>query len=160
MTYATRGFLEIPIRVVILDTDIWLTPGSKPNVSSISQLQWEFLEILKSLNMLEDVILLDIDGISPIRDTYSFDLDIASPGQKRVVLHFKDITHFIQYDVNSLDTIVDIIEADDVARMDDTSKTEPTIDIKMEDSEVINNEIKTEDTKAEELNGVTSLPTW
>ncbi|KAG1792515.1 uncharacterized protein HD556DRAFT_1309327 [Suillus plorans] len=121
------------------------------------------VNVSSAVNMLEDVILLDIDGISPIWDTYSFDLDIASPGQKRVVLRFKDITRFIRYDVNSLDTIVDIIKADDVARMDDTVKTEPvitTIDIKTEDSEVINNEIKTEDTKAEELDGVTLLPTW
>lgn len=47
--------------------------------------------------------------------------------------------------------------------MDDTVKTEPvitTIDIKTEDSEVINNKIKTEDTKAEKLDGVMSLPTW
>ncbi|KAG1809525.1 hypothetical protein EV424DRAFT_1542948 [Suillus variegatus] len=46
--------------------------------------------------------------------------------------------------------------------MDDTVKTEPvitTIDIKTEDSEVINNKIKTEDTKAEKLDGVMSLPT-
>ncbi|KIK41647.1 hypothetical protein CY34DRAFT_85072, partial [Suillus luteus UH-Slu-Lm8-n1] len=35
-----------------------------------------------TINMLEDVVLLDIDGISPIWDTYSFCLDIASPGPK------------------------------------------------------------------------------
>jgi hypothetical protein len=37
--------------------------------------------------MLEDVVLLDIDGVSPVWDTYSFYLDIASPGPK-VSCHF------------------------------------------------------------------------
>lgn len=37
--------------------------------------------------MLEDVVLLDIDGVSPVWDTYSFYIDIASPGTK-VSCHF------------------------------------------------------------------------
>jgi hypothetical protein len=37
--------------------------------------------------MLEDVVLLDIDSVSPVWDTYSFYIDIASPGTK-VSCHF------------------------------------------------------------------------
>lgn len=52
------------------------------------------INVSSVVNMLEDVILLDIDGISPIWDTYSFDLDIASPGQK-VGFHLVDTDMFL-----------------------------------------------------------------
>ncbi|KAG1776144.1 hypothetical protein EV702DRAFT_1046314 [Suillus placidus] len=122
-----------------------------------------------TINMLEDVVLLDIDGVSPIWDTYSFYLDIASPGLKRVVLRFKDITRFILNDVDSFDTIDSIIEADEAAKMDNTVKTEPKTvitnvvnvpnitNIKVEEG--IDDKTTTSSIKAEELefDSVTSL---
>ncbi|KAG1839239.1 hypothetical protein DFJ58DRAFT_733461 [Suillus subalutaceus] len=46
--------------------------------------------VIDSVNMLEDVILLDIDNVVPSWNTYCFALDIHSPGCKRIVLCFRD----------------------------------------------------------------------
>ncbi|KAG1719906.1 hypothetical protein EDB19DRAFT_1918431 [Suillus lakei] len=113
-----------------------------------------------SITMLEDVVLLDIDGVSPVWDTYSFYIDIASPGTKRIVLRFKDITRFIQNEVDSLDTIDSIIEADQAANEVDQAADNslPT------DTKTIIANIKVEegvdDIKMEELeyDSVASLP--
>ncbi|KAI6036208.1 hypothetical protein BKA83DRAFT_14042 [Pisolithus microcarpus] len=40
-----------------------------------------------TITMVEDVVLVDIDSLTSDWDTYTFSLDILSPGTKRIVLH-------------------------------------------------------------------------
>ncbi|KAG1759505.1 hypothetical protein EDD22DRAFT_849179 [Suillus occidentalis] len=93
-----------------------------------------------SITMFEDVVLLDIDSVSPVWDTYSFYINIASPGTK-----------FIQNKIDSLDTIDSIIEVDQVAnKMDQAADNSLLTDVKT----IIAN-IKTEEL---EYDSVASLP--
>ncbi|KAI6013378.1 hypothetical protein PISMIDRAFT_9516 [Pisolithus microcarpus 441] len=39
-----------------------------------------------TITMVEDVVLVDVDGLTSDWDTYTFSLDILSPGTKRIVL--------------------------------------------------------------------------
>ncbi|KAG1762694.1 hypothetical protein EDD22DRAFT_846860 [Suillus occidentalis] len=39
--------------------------------------------------MLEDVVIVDINNVSPSWDTYCFNLNVNTPGPKKIVLRFK-----------------------------------------------------------------------
>ncbi|OAX32417.1 hypothetical protein K503DRAFT_805244 [Rhizopogon vinicolor AM-OR11-026] len=79
-----------------------------------------------AVSMLEDVILLDIDGVVSGWDSYTFNLDIASPGTKRIVLRIRDIAALAQNNANNHTTST--VQASDPAN----TKTE---DVKVETSE-------------------------
>ncbi|KAG1743385.1 hypothetical protein EDB19DRAFT_1827297 [Suillus lakei] len=51
---------------------------------------------MPSINMLEDNILVEIDGVTSLWDTYYLNLNIVTPGSKRVIFRFKDIKRTIQ----------------------------------------------------------------
>ncbi|KAG1903025.1 uncharacterized protein F5891DRAFT_1212991 [Suillus fuscotomentosus] len=44
-----------------------------------------------TINMFEDNILIEIDGVASTWDTYCLGLNIVTPGSKRVIFRFKDI---------------------------------------------------------------------
>ncbi|KAG1849712.1 hypothetical protein F4604DRAFT_1907419 [Suillus subluteus] len=44
-----------------------------------------------TVNMFEDNILIEIDGVASMWDTYCLGLNIVTPGSKRVIFRFKDI---------------------------------------------------------------------
>ncbi|KAG1894230.1 uncharacterized protein F5891DRAFT_985230 [Suillus fuscotomentosus] len=49
-----------------------------------------------TINMFEDNILVEIDGVTSVWDTYCLSLNIVTPGSKRVIFRFKDIEKIIQ----------------------------------------------------------------
>ncbi|KAG1854777.1 hypothetical protein C8R48DRAFT_776680 [Suillus tomentosus] len=46
---------------------------------------------MSTINMFEDNILIEIDGVASTWDTYCLGLNIVTPGSKRVIFRFKDI---------------------------------------------------------------------
>ncbi|KAG2746944.1 hypothetical protein P692DRAFT_20954447 [Suillus brevipes Sb2] len=44
---------------------------------------------VSSVSMLEDVVIVDINDVSPSWDTYCFNLNVNTPGPKKIVLRFK-----------------------------------------------------------------------
>ncbi|KAG1905034.1 uncharacterized protein F5891DRAFT_1183703 [Suillus fuscotomentosus] len=45
---------------------------------------------VSSVSMLEDVAIIDINNVSPSWNTYCFNLNINTPGMKKIVLRFKE----------------------------------------------------------------------
>ncbi|KAG1735428.1 hypothetical protein EDB19DRAFT_1910692 [Suillus lakei] len=44
---------------------------------------------VSSVSMLEDVVIVDINDVSPSWNTYCFNLNVNTPGPKKIVLRFK-----------------------------------------------------------------------
>ncbi|KAG1766635.1 hypothetical protein EDD22DRAFT_844825 [Suillus occidentalis] len=55
-----------------------------------------YFPLMPSINMLEDNILVKIDGVTSLWDTYCLNLNIVTPGSKQVIFWFKDIERMIQ----------------------------------------------------------------
>ncbi|KAG1724000.1 hypothetical protein EDB19DRAFT_1834362 [Suillus lakei] len=65
--------------------------------------------------MLEDNILIEIDGVGSMWDTYCLGLNVVTPGFKRVVFWFRNIDKAIQIE----DTTVKCEEVDSVKIKED-----------------------------------------
>ncbi|KAG1815331.1 hypothetical protein EV424DRAFT_1541165 [Suillus variegatus] len=78
------------------------------------------------INMLEDNILIEIDGVGSMWDTYCLGLNVVTPGFKRVVFRFKNIDKAIQIEETTVkceevDSVK--IEKDDQVQIDEDSVT-------------------------------------
>ncbi|KAG1881232.1 hypothetical protein F4604DRAFT_1922238 [Suillus subluteus] len=77
-----------------------------------------------TINMFEDNILIEIDGVASMWDTYCLGLNIVTPGSKRVIFRFKDIGKTIREGSSDSGHIANkvssTLEADNV-------KTEPDL---------------------------------
>ncbi|KAI6156951.1 hypothetical protein BKA82DRAFT_25909 [Pisolithus tinctorius] len=100
-----------------------------------------------TITMASNDIIIDVDGFVSEWDTYSFSLDIASPGKKRIVIRLKHPNFLRCAEVES--PYVQAIQLEDIAKLeldevelpsDEQLKLESVGEVKLESnvSEVFN----------------------
>ncbi|KAG2151827.1 hypothetical protein BD769DRAFT_1658277 [Suillus cothurnatus] len=77
-----------------------------------------------TINMFEDNILIEIDGVASTWDTYCLGLNIVTPGSKRVIFRFKDIGRAIREGSSDSGHIANQVSSTFEA---DKVKTEPNL---------------------------------
>ncbi|KAG1853990.1 hypothetical protein F4604DRAFT_1929672 [Suillus subluteus] len=87
-----------------------------------------------TINMFEDNILVEIDGVTSMWDTYCLSLNIVTPGSKRVIFRFKDIEKIIRQGSYNVDN-----QLSSTVVTEDKIKTEsdsPQTTVKFEEEDV------------------------
>ncbi|KAI6040957.1 hypothetical protein EDC04DRAFT_2893513 [Pisolithus marmoratus] len=91
-----------------------------------------------TVNMLQDVLYLEVDGTLSSWDTHYFSVNITTPGRKQVVFHLKDIcnrkpSHDIAVQTDNKETKEQAMQAGDPASFNEANSTpamwlgEPTL---------------------------------